>query len=66
MSRADDLTRKRVIVVRHAKSSWDDPTVADHDRSLARGRKAVRFLREHLEVGLREPGHDAPRRGQRD
>jgi len=41
---------KRLVVVRHAKSSWDDPTVADHDRPLApRGIKALRRLRDHLE-----------------
>lgn len=39
-----------IVVARHAKSSWDDPTVADHDRTLApRGRKAVHRLRDHVE-----------------
>lgn len=32
---------KRLIVVRHAKSSWDDPSLPDHDRPLSRrGTKA--------------------------
>ncbi len=45
----EDHRRKRIVVVRHAKSSWDDPAVADHDRPLApRGRKAVQRLRDHL------------------
>lgn len=33
---------KKVILVRHAKSSWDDPTLEDHDRPLnKRGRNAA-------------------------
>ncbi len=32
---------KRLWILRHAKSSWDEPDLADHDRPLApRGRKA--------------------------
>jgi phosphohistidine phosphatase len=54
---SDDLSRhrKRIVVVRHAKSSWDDPALADHDRHLApRGRRAVQRLRHHFErLGLR-------------
>jgi len=39
------------VVIRHAKSSWDDPSVADHDRPLSkRGRKALDKLCEHLET----------------
>jgi len=43
---------KHLWVLRHAKSSWDDPALADHDRPLApRGRKAgkriARFAAEH-------------------
>lgn len=41
---------KRLVIVRHAKSSWDDAALADHDRSLApRGRRALERLRRHLE-----------------
>lgn len=36
---------KRVWLLRHAKSSWDEPGLADHDRPLApRGRKAARRI----------------------
>lgn len=43
---------KRLVLVRHAKSSWDDPTLRDRDRPLApRGRKAAkrmaRWARKH-------------------
>lgn len=41
--------RRDLLLVRHAKSAWDDPSLADHDRPLApRGTKAVRRLREYL------------------
>jgi len=36
-------------LLRHAKSSWDDPSSADHDRLLApRGRRAVGLLADHV------------------
>ncbi len=36
---------KRVWLLRHAKSSWDEPGLADHDRPLApRGRKAAKRI----------------------
>jgi phosphohistidine phosphatase len=42
--------RHRLVLVRHAKSSWDDPALSDHDRPLARrGRKALERMRPHLE-----------------
>lgn len=44
----------RLILTRHAKSSWDDPKLDDHDRPLnGRGRKAA------VEIGawLRRQGH---------
>lgn len=42
---------KRLLLLRHAKSSWDDPGLADFDRPLnGRGRKAAtlmgNFMRE--------------------
>jgi phosphohistidine phosphatase len=41
--------RRRLLVVRHAKSAWDDPSLDDHDRPLApRGIKALPRLRDHL------------------
>jgi phosphohistidine phosphatase len=40
---------KRLYLLRHAKSSWDDPTPADHDRPLApRGRRAAKVMAKHL------------------
>jgi phosphohistidine phosphatase len=40
---------KRLLLLRHAKSSWDDPALADHDRPLApRGRKAAKRIGEHV------------------
>ena len=38
-----------LYLLRHAKSSWDDPGLADHDRPLApRGRKAAELMATHL------------------
>jgi phosphohistidine phosphatase len=35
--------------LRHAKSSWDDPTLEDHDRPLApRGRETAQRLAKHF------------------
>lgn len=35
----------RLILLRHAKSAWDDPALADHDRPLnRRGRTAARLM----------------------
>jgi phosphohistidine phosphatase len=36
---------KHLYLLRHAKSSWDDPNLRDHDRPLApRGKRAARKL----------------------
>lgn len=45
---------RHVYVLRHAKSSWDDPFLSDAERPLsARGRAAVGTLRKHFEsIGL--------------
>jgi len=44
-------TSKRLFVLRHAKSSWDDPGLADHDRPLApRGRRATQAIAAHLDA----------------
>jgi phosphohistidine phosphatase len=41
--------RRDLLLVRHAKSAWGDPSLTDHDRPLApRGEKAVRRLRQYL------------------
>jgi phosphohistidine phosphatase len=44
------MTRVRTLyLLRHAKSSWDDPALSDHDRPLApRGREAADLIAEHL------------------
>jgi len=40
---------KQLHLLRHAKSSWDDPGLPDHERPLApRGRKACKKLAKHL------------------
>ena len=40
---------RRLLLLRHAKSSWDDPSLADRDRPLAaRGHKAADRMAEHL------------------
>ena len=49
-------TGKRLFVLRHLKSSWDDPLLEDHDRPLApRGRKAAKLLAEHIRAAEIEP-----------
>jgi len=48
---------KVLYLLRHAKSSWDDPDLADRDRPLApRGKRAVRTVAEHLEREHIRPG----------
>jgi phosphohistidine phosphatase len=40
---------RTLLLLRHAKSSWSDPALADHDRPLApRGRRAARLIASHL------------------
>jgi phosphohistidine phosphatase len=40
---------KRLFLLRHAKSSWDDPRLDDHDRPLApRGLRGSAVMAEHL------------------
>ena len=40
---------KRVWLLRHLKSSWDEPGLTDHDRPLGpRGRKAGKHVRQWL------------------
>jgi phosphohistidine phosphatase len=41
---------KRLYLLRHAKSSWKQPDLADHDRPLAgRGRRAAKAIARHLD-----------------
>jgi phosphohistidine phosphatase len=40
---------KRLLLLRHAKSSWEDASLPDHDRPLApRGRRAGDVIADHL------------------
>ncbi len=50
MTRVDGQPPARIVyLLRHAKSSWDDPSLADRDRPLApRGRQAVERLARHV------------------
>jgi phosphohistidine phosphatase len=43
------MSFKQLELLRHAKSSWADPDLADHDRPLnARGRAAAALVGRHL------------------
>ena len=43
------MATHRLLLLRHAKSSWDAPHLADHNRPLSgRGRRAAHAVREHL------------------
>jgi phosphohistidine phosphatase len=47
---------KRVYLLRHAKSSWKDRSLADRDRPLAgRGRRAAKAVARHLEAEAIRP-----------
>jgi phosphohistidine phosphatase len=49
-------TQKQLFVLRHAKSSWDDPGLDDHERPLApRGLRAVKLIGDHLRANGIEP-----------
>jgi phosphohistidine phosphatase len=40
---------KRLYLLRHAKSSWDEPGLADRDRPLARrGKRASKVIAKHI------------------
>jgi phosphohistidine phosphatase len=48
---------RRLYLLRHAKSSWDDPSLADRDRPLApRGRRACRTIAAYVREQRIEPG----------
>ena len=50
------MTQHRLLLLRHAKSSWDDPELADHDRPLAaRGRRAAKAIRRHVRDAKVDP-----------
>ena len=46
---------RMLFLLRHAKSSWDDPELRDHDRPLApRGRRAAKLMAGHIrDEGIR-------------
>jgi phosphohistidine phosphatase len=47
---------KRIYLLRHAKSSWKQEGLADHDRPLAgRGRRAARAIADHVRTSAIEP-----------
>lgn len=47
---------KQLFLLRHAKSSWDDPGLEDHERPLApRGHRAVKVLAEYFRANGIEP-----------
>jgi phosphohistidine phosphatase len=47
---------KQLFLLRHAKSSWDDPGLNDHDRPLApRGQRAAKLIARHLREQQVEP-----------
>jgi phosphohistidine phosphatase len=46
----------RLLLLRHAQSSWDDPSLADHERPLARrGHRAAESMAEHLRSSVPHP-----------
>lgn len=46
---------KKIIFVRHAKSSWDDPSQKDHDRELnKRGEESAKIMKKVLKHHLKE------------
>ena len=54
---------KRLFLLRHAKSSWDDPALADHDRPLAeRGRRASKVIAQHMREEAIDPRSSSARR----
>jgi|SRR5271165_3401617 len=43
------MTERRLYILRHAKSSWDDPGQPDHERPLApRGRRTVAVIADYM------------------
>jgi len=47
---------KRLFVLRHAKSSWDNPGLDDHERPLApRGQRALEVMSSHLKASGIDP-----------
>jgi phosphohistidine phosphatase len=50
------VSERRLYLLRHAKSSWKEAGLADHDRPLARrGRRAAKAIGRHLREQRVEP-----------
>jgi phosphohistidine phosphatase len=55
-SGTEPMVPKKLFVLRHTKSSWDDPELSDHDRPLApRGHRAARIVGEYMRANGIEP-----------
>jgi phosphohistidine phosphatase len=49
-------SNKQLFILRHAKSSWDNPGLEDHERPLApRGQRACAVMAEHLRTNAIKP-----------
>ena len=47
---------KQLFILRHAKSSWDNPGLEDHERPLApRGQRSCVVMSEHLRTHAIKP-----------
>jgi len=47
---------RHLFILRHAKSSWDNPGLEDHERPLApRGQRACAVMAEHLRANAIKP-----------
>ena len=52
------MTERSLLLLRHAKSSWDDPSLDDFDRPLAkRGREAASRIAEEMALRGWQPDH---------
>jgi phosphohistidine phosphatase len=50
------VSAKQLYVLRHAKSSWEDPGLDDHERPLApRGRSALKVLTAYIDEASVRP-----------
>ncbi|MCJ8329645.1 MAG: histidine phosphatase family protein [Lentisphaeria bacterium] len=48
---------KQLVIIRHAKSSWDNPAVGDFERTLnARGKMSVQIMGDDIKKNLPMPG----------
>ena len=46
---------RKIILLRHAKSSWEDPSLRDFDRPLSkRGMKDIKLMKVHMASLVKE------------